>query len=858
MPVISKITGAPFRFWCQKILPAVYDDSLSYYELLCKVVDYLNKVMEDDINVINLVNELEDFVNNYFDNLDVQKEINNKLDAMAEDGSLLEVVAPHLDDIIGDYEATLDADLAEYKGAIDADITAFKGTVNTNITNFETAINEQVSTQNTEISNFKSDVNETVAAQDSDITVMQSQMDNFIQSHSGELTFTELYNTTEALGAHTVNESFALSDDYTKYTELDIYWSYNNVQRCERVKTSDLLTTGVEISFYADEAVSQSNVAPMFFPFMKIVNGNVEHTQLKIDAAYSERWSGASTDSASRDIPSSAADYFAGSIIKVVGVSYQDSAELQDIRVAYDGTIYSTAGNSVRQQVSALNNSVNQLSDTVYPDNIYDMTGNVSGKRLQSNGNTYDTADYFTSDYIDVSFVGNKKLYLSKNNGDLANFMYVCWYDTNKNCISYSSTVEGSKNNDPNAKYMRFSASIANYELNTYINVGSRLPNYTPYFAPYKTTHWDKIVLFGYSNAQARYPAFNVEDDISILVNGFLTLLDRTHGKTLQIQKYNSTPETFIVSSNQALVFNYTTKELSVVSVTTLSENNNLIPLIIVNTNKIVSGGQWADYLNWQMNGRYYKEKTLPYSPRPVIKASNSNAGDQGMCIIGNWLVCWNAQDSDGLVHILDKTTKEQIKLMSHNLGHGGNLSYNAEADSLLISSTNGSYIFTNAVSYIENNTVFEALDAVYYDGVYLGVFGETPHVTYCVERVKAYDTLANYVIKRYSLGITNNTYDGTSTLLKTYKANYRFGAGQDCQFYNGYIYKAFGFRDAVIYKITLDELRAEYEVAESFNVPNSDTLEAEGLVVEYDTVLLSARDYDNTANKYFIEMQRL
>ena len=36
-----------FRFWCQKVLPAVYDDSLSYYELLCKVVDYLNKVIDE-------------------------------------------------------------------------------------------------------------------------------------------------------------------------------------------------------------------------------------------------------------------------------------------------------------------------------------------------------------------------------------------------------------------------------------------------------------------------------------------------------------------------------------------------------------------------------------------------------------------------------------------------------------------------------------------------------------------------------------------------------------------------------------------------------------------------------------------
>ena len=84
----------PFRVWCQKVLPLVYDDSLSYYELLCKVVDYLNKTMEevnqlgvDVSNLFNAFQQLQDYVNNYFDSLDVQEEINNKLDEMIEDGS---------------------------------------------------------------------------------------------------------------------------------------------------------------------------------------------------------------------------------------------------------------------------------------------------------------------------------------------------------------------------------------------------------------------------------------------------------------------------------------------------------------------------------------------------------------------------------------------------------------------------------------------------------------------------------------------------------------------------------------------------------------------------------------------------
>ena len=48
-----------FKFWCQKVLPLVYDDSLSYYEILCKVVDYINNLIDDDKAIIDNVNELK-------------------------------------------------------------------------------------------------------------------------------------------------------------------------------------------------------------------------------------------------------------------------------------------------------------------------------------------------------------------------------------------------------------------------------------------------------------------------------------------------------------------------------------------------------------------------------------------------------------------------------------------------------------------------------------------------------------------------------------------------------------------------------------------------------------------------------
>jgi hypothetical protein len=47
-----------FKFWCQKVLPLVYDDSLSYYEVLCKVVDYINNLTADGNGVIEEIDEL--------------------------------------------------------------------------------------------------------------------------------------------------------------------------------------------------------------------------------------------------------------------------------------------------------------------------------------------------------------------------------------------------------------------------------------------------------------------------------------------------------------------------------------------------------------------------------------------------------------------------------------------------------------------------------------------------------------------------------------------------------------------------------------------------------------------------------
>lgn len=52
-------------------------------------------------------NDLHDYVHDYFKNLNVQKEIDNKLDAMAKDGSLYEIIRKYTDPIVNEQNAKI-------------------------------------------------------------------------------------------------------------------------------------------------------------------------------------------------------------------------------------------------------------------------------------------------------------------------------------------------------------------------------------------------------------------------------------------------------------------------------------------------------------------------------------------------------------------------------------------------------------------------------------------------------------------------------------------------------------------------------------------------------------------------------
>ena len=85
----------PFKWCVIQNFPFIEADfdAITNYQLFCKVVEYLDKVIknvniigEKESELINNFNSLVNYVENYFKDLDIQEEVNNKLDEMEQDG----------------------------------------------------------------------------------------------------------------------------------------------------------------------------------------------------------------------------------------------------------------------------------------------------------------------------------------------------------------------------------------------------------------------------------------------------------------------------------------------------------------------------------------------------------------------------------------------------------------------------------------------------------------------------------------------------------------------------------------------------------------------------------------------------
>lgn len=148
-------------------------------------------------------------------------------------------------------------------------------------------------------------------------------------------------------------------------------------------------------------------------------------------------------------------------------------SELTDIRIGYDGTSYSTAGEAVRKQLLGINE---KLTKTTNPDgnklvsskyganNLINKNDLIAGYYINGSGIMTQSADWYATDYIDVS----NNVYINPQQG----VGLSSWYDSGKNFIS-SFTPSGPVSVPSGAKYIR--SSILNTFINTaYIVDGQR------------------------------------------------------------------------------------------------------------------------------------------------------------------------------------------------------------------------------------------------------------------------------------------------------------------------------------------------------------------------------------------------
>ena len=199
------------RYWCHKILPLVYDDSLSYYEVLCKTSAKLNEVIDSTNGLLAAWNTYKNDIDKAF----------------------------------GDYTAGLDKKFDDLTDKIDADFLRYKDTVNDAIRDEFAEQERRLTAQDDKIS-----------AQDTQITAISDKVNTFI---------TEYNKTIAEIPSMIVDAVNAWLNDTTHYDNIiaDLAGSLQGLKHFDTVADLQNATftqiTGKEIcaceNYYSGDGV---------------------------------------------------------------------------------------------------------------------------------------------------------------------------------------------------------------------------------------------------------------------------------------------------------------------------------------------------------------------------------------------------------------------------------------------------------------------------------------------------------------------------------------------------------------------------------------------------------------------------
>lgn len=120
-----------FKWWVQKTMPAIYDDSLSYYELLSKVVHKLSEMIdiinEQSAEIESLRSDYQSFTTN------ITNIVNNAISEMNE---MYEEFTTNINASFDEFRTQIENRITQLANDLDAQYTAFVNTVNHNFAEF--------------------------------------------------------------------------------------------------------------------------------------------------------------------------------------------------------------------------------------------------------------------------------------------------------------------------------------------------------------------------------------------------------------------------------------------------------------------------------------------------------------------------------------------------------------------------------------------------------------------------------------------------------------------------------------------------------------------------------------------------
>lgn len=96
---------SPFRYQVLQSFPFIAEDfdQLTDYALFSRLADKLNEIVGNDNAIVREINSIKDFL----DTLELQDEVNNKIDEMVEDGTFSRIISNYLDDYLAIYQTLL-------------------------------------------------------------------------------------------------------------------------------------------------------------------------------------------------------------------------------------------------------------------------------------------------------------------------------------------------------------------------------------------------------------------------------------------------------------------------------------------------------------------------------------------------------------------------------------------------------------------------------------------------------------------------------------------------------------------------------------------------------------------------------